>query len=81
MLGKESNQRPHVHESAILTTRPQSLLYYIFIILLSNFEHVCNFRRVQLSITVNIRHCMRMNNFLSEADLASINICFNQNYK
>ena len=40
----------------------------------SYFEHVCNFRRVQLSITVNIRHCMRMNNFLSEADLVSINI-------
>ena len=48
------------------------------IILFSYFEHVCNFRRVQLSITVNIRHCMRMNNFLSEADLVSINICFNQ---
>ena len=27
---------------------------------------------------MNIRHCMRMNNFLSEADLVSINICFNQ---
>ena len=50
------------------------------LILFSYFELVCNFRRVQLSITVNIRHCMRMNNFLSEADLVSINICFNQNY-
>ena len=29
---------------------------------------------------MNIRHCMRMNNFLSETDLVSINICFNQNY-
>ena len=38
------------------------------------FERVCKFRRVQLSTTVNIRHCMRMNNFLSEADLVSINI-------
>ena len=38
------------------------------------FERVCNFRRLQLSITVNTRHCMRMNNFLSEADLVSINI-------
>ena len=28
-------------------------------------------------MTVNIRHCMRMNKFLSEADLVSINICFN----
>ena len=46
----------------------------------SYFEHVCNFRRVQLSKTVNIRHCMRMNNFLSEAGLVSINICINQNY-
>ena len=27
---------------------------------------------------MNIRHCMRMNNFLSEAYLVSINICFNQ---
>ena len=27
---------------------------------------------------MNIRHCMRMNTFLSEADLVSINICFNQ---
>ena len=48
------------------------------LILFCYFEHVCNFRRVQLSITVNIRHCMRMNNFLSEADLVSINICINQ---
>ena len=39
------------------------------LILFSYLEHVCNFRRVQLSITVKIRHCMRMNNFLSEADL------------
>ena len=30
---------------------------------------------------MNICHCMRMNNFLSVADLVSINICFNQNYK
>ena len=58
-----------------------TLLYCMYLISLSYFKHVCNFRRVQLSITVNIRHCMRMNNFLSEADLASINICFNQNYK
>ena len=33
------------------------------------------------AITVNIRYCMRMNKFLSEADLVSINICFNQSYK
>ena len=51
------------------------------LILFYYFERVCKFRRVQLSTTVNIRHCMRMNNFLSEADLVSINICFNQNYR
>ena len=28
---------------------------------------------------MNIRHCNRINNFLSEADLVSINMCFNQN--
>ena len=44
-------------------------------------ETLETFRRVQLSITVNIRHCIRMNNFLSEADLVSFNICFNQKYK
>ena len=64
-----------------LTTRPQGLLHWKSLISFSYFEHVCNFRRVQLSITVNIRHCMRMTDFLSEADLVSINICFNQNYK
>ena len=30
------------------------------------------------ALTVNIRHCLRMNNFLSEADLVSINIFCNQ---
>ena len=77
----ESNQRPHVYESAVLPTRPQSLLYCSSLTSFSYLKHVGNFRRVQLSITVNIRHCMRMNNFLSKADLVSINICFNQNYE
>ena len=71
----------HVYESVALTTRPQSLMYCLSHILLLYFGRVSNFSRVQLSITVNIRHCMGMNNFLSEADLVSISICFYQNYK
>ena len=54
MLSRNSNQRPHVYESAVLTTGPQSLLFCMSLISFSYFKHVCNFTRVQLLLDFSL---------------------------
>ena len=53
----------------IYTTRSQRLLL-LFVFICPSF-----YALIKGTVIVNIRHCISMNNFLSEADLVSLKNC------